>query len=92
MGLVYDTDEKSKYLHKGGFDITKFNPNKMWLTHYNNSLYLGFMLANGNRTERHQASLELAKAETKMAFWARDHRFNHEQSVKDAAEAKRKWK
>lgn len=91
MGLVYDTDEKAKYLGKG-FDISKFNPNKMWLTHYKNSLYLGFMLANGNMVERHQASNELKKAESKMAFWARDHRFSHEQSLKDAAQAKKEWR
>jgi hypothetical protein len=89
MGLVYEDNGTFSSL---GFDINKINPNKMWLTHYKNSLYLGFMLAHGTMIERHQASKELKIAERKMAFWARDHRFNHDQSLVDATKAKKEWR
>jgi hypothetical protein len=88
MGLCYSDNEQRG---SGYFDIDKFNPNRMWLVHYRNSLYLGFMLKNGDRLERHQASKELVIAERKMAFWKRDSRFNHDQSLKDAIMAKKEW-
>lgn len=89
MGLVYNDNEVKG---NGYFDINKFDPNRMWLVHYRNSLYLSFMLANGNMVERHQASKELVICEHKMKFWARDHRFSHDQSLIDAEKAKREWK
>jgi len=89
MSLVYDDQPAPT---RFGFDASKVNPNKMWLTHYNNSLYLGFMLQNGTMIERHQASKELKICDRKMAFWARDSRLRHAQSLEDAAKAKRSWK
>lgn len=88
MSLIYNENEPKS---SGRFDINKFNPNKMWLTHYKNSLFLTFMMINGDFTERVQATREMIICDRKMAFWKRDSRFDHKQMITDATKAKKEW-
>lgn len=59
-------------------NIWRMNPNKPFMTHYANFLYLDFILNNGNYVEQQQARKELKICERKMAFWEKHPDFNKE--------------
>lgn len=57
-------------------NVWKMNPNKAFMSHYANFLYLDFILNNGDYQERQQARKELVICERKMKFWERHPDFN----------------
>ena len=59
-------------------NVWKMNPNKAFMSHYSNFLYLDFILNNGTYQERQQARKELTICERKMKFWERHPDFNKE--------------
>lgn len=93
MSLIYRDDSTSAHGRSGGFvDFSKFDANKMFNTHFANSLYLMFFLQNGTTVEKHKASNEMKICERKMKFWKNQKTFDHEQMLRDCIETKKKWK
>ena len=89
MGLVYDG--KSEPFTGSMSNLARANATKHASTHFDNSLYLNFMLQNGSITEKHLASKELMIAERKINFWKRHPNFNKEEYLKNCEAAKKKW-
>lgn len=91
MALVYDESVKGE----GGFmtqaQFLAANPMKPWRMHYDNGLYLKFMLEKGTMEERHQASKELVICERRKRYWERHPQFNAEAAARVAAQAKKEW-
>lgn len=86
--LVYEQNPERR---DGAFDPMRCNAVKCYMRHFNNSLYLTFMLANGTTTEKHDASKELEICERKMKYWERQPHFDeHEADLKRVA-AKKRW-
>lgn len=57
-------------------NVWRMNPNKAFMNHYANFLFLDFILNNGNYQERQQARKEIAICERKMRFWEKHPDFN----------------
>jgi hypothetical protein len=64
---------------------------KNWATHYRNALLLSYLATDPRRSwsTRAQAREELAVAEKKMNHWMKHRNWDLEESLKEAAEAKR---
>lgn len=88
MALIYDESKTGKF---AGFNPAKCNATRVYMTHYANSMYLKFMLAKGDRIERHQASCELLICDRKLKYWERQSNFNENQAEKLMIKEKRKW-
>jgi len=88
MALIYDDTVTGSFT---GFNPAKCNATKVYMTHFSNSLYLTFMLKEGNRIERHQASKELLICERKMTYWKRQFNFDEAQVEKLMVKEKKKW-
>lgn len=74
-----------------GFDPNRVDPHKGYLRHYENYLLLKFMLLNGTTLEKAQASKELVKCESKMA-WHENHRaFDRRQVEAQVRRLKAQW-
>lgn len=52
-------------------NVWDWNANKVYLKHFQNLLFLDFMIENGSFAERAQAQRERLICERKMAFWKR---------------------
>ena len=74
MTLCYEENE----LRRAGlkFDFTTANASKFYLQHYENRLFLQFMLKAGNFTERQQAHKELDICDRKLEYWSRHPNFD----------------
>ena len=89
MALIYsDTEVRGNF---SGIDIYKMNPHTPYLHHFENSMYLSFMLANGTTAEKIQASKELKICERKMAFWRRHPMFIQSEMAQKTLDIKKKW-
>lgn len=75
----------------GNVDFHSLDAVKGYLRHYGNKLYLGFMLANGTRIEKQQASKELEICERKLTWWQRHPNFDRDQALRGAEALKRDW-
>lgn len=57
-------------------NVWRMNPNKAFMNHYSNFLYLDFILNHGTYQECQQARKELTICERKMRFWEKHPDFN----------------
>lgn len=89
MSLVYE--ENPVRTNSDISFLSKLDPTKMALKHFDNSLYLTFMLQNGDRIERHQASKELVIAQKKIDYWKRNREFDNEMFTEKCRELSKKW-
>lgn len=87
--LVYD--DKSVRQSGPPFDPLRVNAVKAYMKHYDNYLYLTFMLSSGNVVEKHQASKELAICERKLEYWRRQPHFIQSEANAAMIQAKRRW-
>ncbi|MBA8881650.1 hypothetical protein [Phyllobacterium myrsinacearum] len=87
MALIYDENNKSDFTGS----IDRINGTNAYLRHYANYLYLTFILANGTRVEKQDASKELIICERKMKFWQRHPRYVHEDAMRGIEQLKRDW-
>lgn len=90
MPIIY-SDER----HDGPPSVPyhRWNANKGWLKHYENSLTLTFIVhATKDRVEKAQAQKELDIADRKMKFWENHPNFEKAVVIRGAEELKRKWK
>lgn len=90
MCLVYD-DTSVGPPFKGG-SIANWNPLPPYLKHYENYLYLKFVLAKGNLDERFQASKELKICDRKLAFWTKHPNWDPSQAAVEVNKLKARWK
>ena len=90
MALVY-SDESSNG-DGAAFDPTRCDAVKLYMKHYNNALYLTFMLSNGTTVEKHEASKEMVICERKMKYWERQPHFCTEEANRQRIAAKKLWK
>lgn len=88
MALIYDEVAQGKFV---GFNPGKCNATKVYMTHYMNALYLKFMLANGDRIERHQATKELLICDRKLAYWERQSNYDEAEAERLMVKEKKKW-
>lgn len=56
-------------------DVWKMNAVEAYMRHFENFLFLDFMLNNGNDAEKRQSSVEMEICERKMKFWERHPNF-----------------
>jgi hypothetical protein len=78
MILVYD--ENAPRMMGGFRSLANANATAIYLTHFQNKLYLNFIAMNSDiHEEKAQANKELLICERKLTFWARHP--NYEQSV-----------
>lgn len=89
MKLVYD--ENPPRSSNFGF-LKNLNATKQALTHFENSLYLTFMMQNGNFSERNQASRELSIAEKKVEYWKKQPNFDSEEFSRGCEKLKKSWR
>lgn len=88
MAFVY-TDEK---YNGPPISYDRVNANKGWLRHYENYLYLDFLVKRGNRLEKFQAQKELAICERKMAWMEKHRNFDWKEVIPEKTKLERKWK
>ncbi|PZR92305.1 MAG: hypothetical protein DI537_14065 [Stutzerimonas stutzeri] len=74
-------------------NVWKMNGTKGYLRHYENYLFLSFVMNNplASRVERAQATKELAICEKKLAFWRRHPLYVHEDAMKGVNDLKQNW-
>ena len=72
----------------------KVNPNRAFIKHYENSLYLQFIADHTETSfqEKNRANYELTIADRKMAYWRKHPEFSEERMISDCLVAKSKWK
>ena len=90
MLLYEENPVYSKPFNRGS--LYRMNATKQALTHFENSLYLSFMLSNGNTSEKRDASKELVICEKKIEFWKKMPSFDHEEFLRGCAAAKKIWR
>ena len=88
MKLVYD--ENPPRSSNFGF-LKNLNATKQALRHFENSLYLTFMMQKGNFAERAQASRELTIAEKKVEYWKKQKSFDREEFLRGCEKLKNSW-
>ena len=74
--FCYETSENAVRGSFSGFDPSRVNASAQYLKHYENRLYLEFMVEKGTLAEKHQAKKELAMCDRKLAYWERQPNFN----------------
>jgi len=71
----------------------KQNATKAYLRHYDNYLYLQFIVQNSDReTERNQASKELTICERKLKHWRQHANYDQAVALAGIADLKKRWK
>lgn len=65
-------------------DVWKMDAVKAYMRHFENYLFLDFILNNGTDAEKRQSSVEMAICERKMKFWER-----HPNFIADAVKVKK---
>lgn len=89
MFIIYSDDTGSK---GGGFDISKLDPVAMYLKHYDNYLFLSFILNKSKDVlEKKRASKELGMCEKKMEYWKHKVGFEKARMVSGVEERKKIW-
>lgn len=90
--FVYNTEPQSSS-SGGGFDPSKFDPVKCFMTHFDNLLYLEFIQKNSDKFyERKQAEDEMQIARKKMTYWERQKDFDRKRAEEEIKKAKEKWR
>jgi len=74
-------------------NIWKWNGTKQYLKHYDQMLYLHFVLKNPRASEQEKriARHEIGIAEKKLAFWTRHPNFDEQEAQKGAEKLKKMW-
>lgn len=91
MAFVYTENEPKRFTGRP-VPYHEQDAIKHWATHYDNSLYLTFLVKNEtDRNARAQATAELTIAERKMTFWKRHPNWNSTEATAIAIESKKKW-
>ena len=85
------TDESSRDINLA--ILHRLNPVKQYLKHYDNLLFLQFILNHqgSSRVEKHQALKETALCERKLRYWSRNAGFNQPSALRGIEELKSKW-
>lgn len=90
MGICY-SDQKDEPPKNVPYE--KWNAVKGYLKHFENSLYLSFLLANShNRAEKAQASKELTHAEKCMERWKSHPNYDQARVNEGCQKLKSDWK
>jgi hypothetical protein len=92
MSICYDEEQTraSGSTYRGS--MSRINPTRAYLKHFENFLYLQFIAMNSDdRIEQHQARKELVIAERKMAFWRRSPEFNQTLATEGSDKLKKNW-
>ena len=69
----------------------KINANRSYLRHYENSLFLSFMLKNGTTEEKRQASKELNICQRKMERMEKHRNFDWDKVLPEIEKLKKLW-
>jgi len=89
MFLVYK-DEKGKKFK--GFPYSEQDASKLYLTHFENLLFLEFIFKNSNNfIEKRQAEKEIEIAKRKMDYWKRHPNWNKNVVELKISELKKQW-
>jgi len=92
MAFFYDDTRIAIGRGDSGFNPARYNAVNCYMTHFENSLFLNFMMENGTPLEKNQAAKELTIAERKMKYWRMQPHFDQTIALKECQRAKRKWK
>jgi hypothetical protein len=89
MFICYDENAKSAFTGR----LSNVDPNKAYLKHFANKLYIAFVMKHPESTvqERAQASRELAIADRKMTYWERNPEFSLAAIDTDMQKLKALW-
>lgn len=88
MAFFYNENEP---FTGGVIPYHKVNANRSYLRHYENSLFLQFMLNNGTMEERRQASKELAICDRKMSRMEKHANFIWDAVLPEIEKLKKNW-
>ena len=89
MNIVYSED-RDTISHPVSYHL--MNATGSYITHYRNSLYLGFLLKNSNNfAEKQQAGKELGMAEKKMAYWQKHPNFDKDRALVECEKSRKEW-
>lgn len=70
----------------------KMNAVKGYLRHYDNLMYLQFIVANSDRAgERQQALKEITICEKKLKWWQQHLNYDHAEAMRGVDKIKRNW-
>jgi hypothetical protein len=74
-------------------NVWKMDGTKGYLRHYENYLFLSFVINNplSQRAEKQQATKELAICEKKLTFWRRHPLYDHDRAMAGVNDLKRNW-
>lgn len=90
--FCYETSRVSVRTGENGplnFDPLRCDAVKAYMKHYENFLFLDFMVQNGTIAEKHQASKELEICKRKMKFWERQPHFIQAEATRQKQEMNR---
>ncbi len=73
-------------------DVNRMDGTKAYMRHYDNWLFLNFMIENGNFQERAQAQAELKVCERKMKFWTHHHNYDAARVLELKEKRLNEWK
>lgn len=75
-------------------DVWRMNGTDAYLRHYDNYLFLSFVISNprSTRLEKAQATTEIGICERKLAFWRRHPKFDQDEATRRVGELKRNWR
>lgn len=76
---------------EGAFDPSRCNAVRCYMGHFDNSLYLTFMMLNGSMKEKHQASIEMPICERKMKYWENQPHFEKSEADRQRSVSRGKW-
>lgn len=74
-----------------GSCLSKIDPTRAFLKHYDNFLFLSFIAERGELLERYQAEKELKICQRKMDYWSKRPGYNHEEALSGCEALKANW-
>lgn len=79
---------------KSKVDVWKMNGTDAFMRHYDNYLFLSFVISNprSTRAEKAQATTEIGICERKLTFWRRHPKFDQVEATRRCGELKRNWR
>lgn len=89
--MYFYSDAKSENV--GNVDIWRMNGTTAYVNHYDNLLFLQFILHNplSSEVERRQARKEMEICEKKLEFWRRHPNYVHEEALRRVNDLKKNW-
>lgn len=90
--LYPDNELRTPFNPRTAVPYDKQKATDNWMRHFDNSLYLTFILKNDpDRNERAQAQKELAVCERKMDHWKRHPNWDTLEAGRKAEESRKLW-